>query len=35
LAAQARIQQIDALDKIRWAVLETNGKVSFIEQSPR
>jgi uncharacterized membrane protein YcaP (DUF421 family) len=35
LAAQARIQQIDALDKIRWAVLETNGKVSFIEKSPR
>jgi uncharacterized membrane protein YcaP (DUF421 family) len=32
LAAQARIQQIDALDKIRWAVLETNGKVSFIEK---
>jgi uncharacterized membrane protein YcaP (DUF421 family) len=32
LAAQARIQQIDALDRIRWAVLETNGKVSFIEK---
>ena len=30
LAAQARIQQIDSLDKIRWAVLETNGRVSFI-----
>jgi uncharacterized membrane protein YcaP (DUF421 family) len=32
LAAQARIQQIDALDKVRWAVLETNGQVSFIKK---
>jgi uncharacterized membrane protein YcaP (DUF421 family) len=30
LAAQARLEQIDSLDKIRWAVLETNGRVSFI-----
>jgi uncharacterized membrane protein YcaP (DUF421 family) len=30
LAAQARSQQIDSLDKIKWAVLETNGRVSFI-----
>jgi uncharacterized membrane protein YcaP (DUF421 family) len=30
LAEQARIQQIDSLDKVRWAVLETNGQISFI-----
>jgi uncharacterized membrane protein YcaP (DUF421 family) len=30
LASQARTQQIDSLDKIKWAVLETNGRVSFI-----
>ncbi|HYY32547.1 MAG TPA: YetF domain-containing protein [Gaiellaceae bacterium] len=30
LAAQARGQQIDSLDQIKWAVLETNGRVSFI-----
>jgi uncharacterized membrane protein YcaP (DUF421 family) len=32
LASQARTQQIDSLDKIRWAVLETNGRVSFIQK---
>jgi uncharacterized membrane protein YcaP (DUF421 family) len=26
----ARLQQIDSLDKVRWAVLETNGQISFI-----
>ena len=30
LAEQARLQQIDSLDKVRWAVLETNGQISFI-----
>jgi uncharacterized membrane protein YcaP (DUF421 family) len=30
LAAEARYQQVDSLDKIRWAVLETSGKISFI-----
>jgi len=33
LAAEARSQQIDSLDKIRWAVLETSGKISFIAKS--
>ena len=28
--AEARLQQIDSLDKIRWAVLETGGRISFI-----
>jgi uncharacterized membrane protein YcaP (DUF421 family) len=30
IAAEARYQQIDRLEKIRWAVLETSGKISFI-----
>jgi uncharacterized membrane protein YcaP (DUF421 family) len=33
VAAEARFQQIDSFDKIRWAVLETSGKISFIEKS--
>ena len=28
--AEARLQQIDSLDKVRWAVLETSGRISFI-----
>jgi uncharacterized membrane protein YcaP (DUF421 family) len=30
---EARGQQIESLDKIQWAVLETSGKLSFIEKS--
>ena len=30
LAAAARAEGIDALSKVRWAVLETSGKISFI-----
>lgn len=30
IAAQARLSRIDSLDKIRWAVLETGGAISFI-----
>jgi uncharacterized membrane protein YcaP (DUF421 family) len=33
VAAEARIQQIDSFDKVRWAVLETSGKISFIAKS--
>jgi uncharacterized membrane protein YcaP (DUF421 family) len=29
LEAEGRLQQIDSLDDVRFAVLETNGKVSF------
>ena len=29
---EARGQQIESLDKIQWAVLETSGKLSFIEK---
>jgi uncharacterized membrane protein YcaP (DUF421 family) len=33
VAAEARSQQIGSLDEVRWAVLETNGKISFIQKS--
>ena len=33
IAAEARFQQIDSFAKIRWAVLETSGKISFIEKN--
>jgi uncharacterized membrane protein YcaP (DUF421 family) len=29
---EARLQQIDSVDKIRWAVLETSGNISFIQE---
>jgi uncharacterized membrane protein YcaP (DUF421 family) len=32
LAAEARLQQIASLAEVRWAVLETSGKISFIPQ---
>ncbi len=33
LAAQARLMQIGDLGDVRWAVLETNGKISFLSRS--
>ncbi len=33
LAAAARLSQLDSLDSVRWAVLETNGQISFIPKS--
>jgi uncharacterized membrane protein YcaP (DUF421 family) len=33
LGAEARQAQIASLDDVRWAVLETNGRISFIERS--
>jgi uncharacterized membrane protein YcaP (DUF421 family) len=33
VAAEARCQQIDSFDSVRWAVLETSGKISFIRKS--
>ena len=33
LAAAARQNQLDSLDDVRWAVLETNGCISFIPRS--
>jgi len=32
LLAEARQQQISSLDEVRWAVLESSGKVSFIKK---
>ncbi len=32
VAAAARLEQIASLDDVRWAVLETNGQISFIEK---
>jgi uncharacterized membrane protein YcaP (DUF421 family) len=32
LMEQARMQQIETLDKVKWAVLEKSGSISFIEQ---
>ena len=33
LAAAARQQQLGTLDDVRWAVLETNGRISFIAKT--
>ena len=33
LAAQARLQQIASMGAVRWAILETNGDISFIPKS--
>jgi uncharacterized membrane protein YcaP (DUF421 family) len=30
IAAQARLQQLDSLKRVRWAILETSGEISFI-----
>ena len=35
IAAQARVQQLDSITKIRWAILETSGEISFIPKSSR
>jgi uncharacterized membrane protein YcaP (DUF421 family) len=32
LAEKARLSEIESLNQIKWAVLETNGDVSFIKQ---
>ncbi len=32
VAAQARIQQIESLNDVKWAVLETSGQISFIKK---
>jgi uncharacterized membrane protein YcaP (DUF421 family) len=32
IAAQARLQQIESLREIKWAVLETSGQISFIKK---
>jgi uncharacterized membrane protein YcaP (DUF421 family) len=32
LAEKARLSEIASIDDVRWAVLETNGEISFIKQ---
>jgi uncharacterized membrane protein YcaP (DUF421 family) len=32
LAEEARANQIDSFDRVKWAVLEPNGSISFIEK---
>jgi uncharacterized membrane protein YcaP (DUF421 family) len=32
LAAEARLQQFDSLADLRWAVLETSGRISFVRK---
>jgi uncharacterized membrane protein YcaP (DUF421 family) len=33
IETEARIKQIESLDDVRWAVLETDGQISFIPKS--
>jgi uncharacterized membrane protein YcaP (DUF421 family) len=33
LASEARLQQIGSLDEVRYAVLESNGKISFLTKA--
>ena len=33
IASAARVQNIASLDDVRWAVLETNGQITFIKKS--
>jgi uncharacterized membrane protein YcaP (DUF421 family) len=33
LAMEARLQQIDSLDKVEWAILEKGGQISFITKN--
>jgi uncharacterized membrane protein YcaP (DUF421 family) len=32
LAEKAGLSEIESFDEIKWAVLETNGEISFIKQ---
>ena len=34
LRAEARLQSIGSLRDVKWAVLETNGKISFLTETP-
>jgi len=31
--AEARLAQIPSLERVRWAILETNGRISFVEKT--
>lgn len=32
IESEARVEQIKSLDEVRWAILETNGRISFVEK---
>ena len=32
LAEKARMNEIESIDQVKWAVLETNGDISFIKR---
>ena len=34
VAEQARLNEIESIDQIKWAVLETTGRISFIKRDP-
>src|SRR3954451_7160091 len=33
IGAEARLEGIAAIEDVRWAILETNGRISFVEKS--
>ena len=33
IGAEARLEGIRAIEDVRWAILETNGRISFVEKS--
>jgi uncharacterized membrane protein YcaP (DUF421 family) len=33
IGAEARLEGISSLDDVRWAILETDGRISFVERS--
>lgn len=33
IGAEARLEGITSIEDVRWAILETNGKISFVEKS--
>jgi uncharacterized membrane protein YcaP (DUF421 family) len=35
IEAEARLQQIASLDDVAWAILETDGRISFLQGAPR
>ena len=35
IGAEARLEGISSLEDVRWAILETNGQISFVEKSSR
>ena len=34
IGAEARLNQISSIADVRWAILETDGRISFVEKQP-